>query len=185
MSRWAAAAADDTHYSCVPNKRASSHRKRVKSLVPSVPRVTGPAREPKGREGKGKKGKGRDGLKDVFIHGANWTRHMNADQRGVGRGSSFDLMQFVRVCVWRQGRGGAAEVLLRAGRQPVRVQHLQAHEAGGQQREAPVGGRGAVRNAALHERFPGAQGPRRLGRQEKYGKYTRTPAPTTSAHECC
>lgn len=97
----------------------------------------------------------------------------------------LDLKQFVCVFVGWQGRRGAAEVLLRAGRQPVRLQHLQAHEAGGQQREAPVGGSGAVRNAALYEWLPGAQGPRRLGRQEKYGKYMRGSAPEMSAHECC
>lgn len=49
----ATAAADDTHYSCVPNKRASSHRKRVKSLVPSRPSPVSQAPRESRREGTG------------------------------------------------------------------------------------------------------------------------------------
>ena len=72
-----------------------------------------------------------------------------------------------------QRRGGAAQVVLGARGQPLRLHRLHLGAARGQQREAPVGGGaprlglGDHRGAAVQERLPGAQGARRLGRQEK------------------
>lgn len=48
------------------------------------------------------------------------------------------------------------------------LQLLQIDEEGRQQREAPVGWVAAHRNAAVQERIPSSQSPRRLRRKEKY-----------------